>query len=78
MDGDSLKVVMKEAFKEAFKEVLQDEELVASYWHAGFKHFSKHTQEKTTQWIGKQFIVWLGGAALAFGIFIAAKTGYIK
>ena len=59
----------------AMRRVLQDEDLRRQFWAAGYKEMSGHAGTAATQWVGRRILSAIGGALLAFGLYLGFKFG---
>lgn len=66
---------MAEAMEIAMRKVLSDPEVRADYWKAGWEELSKHATDAGTQWVGRRIVSAIGGALLAFSLWLGFKFG---
>lgn len=68
----------RRAFREAITDILQDKDLTAGFWRAGYDQLQQRAVAESTQWVGKRLLTALITAAVVAGFVWLVRTGAIK
>jgi hypothetical protein len=66
------------SFELAIRRVLDDDDLVRSFWQRGYKELADHAGNGASQWIGRRILTAFVVAAVTAGTVWLVKSGNLK
>jgi hypothetical protein len=67
-----------QAFEIAMRHILDDDELVRSFWHRGYKELTDHAENGASQWVGRRILTAIIVAVVTAGVVWLVKSGNLK
>lgn len=76
--ADELERRVAEGVRRGIRESLDDQELTARLWKAGYEELSRHAGDNAARWIGRRILVSFATVAFVVSLTYLVKTGSLK
>jgi hypothetical protein len=78
IDKEDLAEAVALGMQRGARALLDDKDLVAEFWKAGYSHLTVHAGNGASQWVGKRILTAIIGALFVWAMAWLVKEGALK